>query len=80
MSDVVKGAAPGIPALEDVPLWRAVDGWLQGWIWVEPKAWENPVPMVTGYKSAILNPPPFAQSTDSNPSLSPTLPLTRRER
>lgn len=37
---------------------------------IDPKAWENSVSMVTGYVSAILDPPIFLWSSHSNLSLS----------
>lgn len=37
---------------------------------IDPKAWENSVSMVTGYVSAILDPPIFVWSSHSNLSLS----------
>lgn len=78
MSGVVRGAAPGVPTLEEMPLWGALRGWLQGGIWVVPKAWENSVSMVTRHESATWNLSPLVWSTDANPSLSSTLLQTEK--
>lgn len=58
MSYMVRGAAPGFSTLEEVPLWGALGGWLQGWVWFLGE------PSVHGYRIPVSPIKPFSSCSE----------------